>query len=84
MLRIDLGAACVLRGPLCFMLVPGCVYTWVLFVYILKPVGVVCIYGGLVCPGHGGLYGNFVWCRCSDVYTWVQLARVHGDCVLRV
>lgn len=34
--------------------------------YILKPVGVVCIYGGLVCPGYMTCMGSFVWCGYSD------------------
>lgn len=28
--------------------------------------------------------GNFVWCGCSDVYSWVQFAYVHGGSVYRV
>lgn len=75
------GWACSL-GPLCLMLVAdvfilGCCS----FVYSLKPVGVVRLCGGLVCPGYGALYGALcaVWVLRYK-HAWVQVVHVRGGC----
>lgn len=73
---------------LCVYIGAGCalVYTDViilrccLFVYILKPVGVVCGCGGRMCPGHSALDGALCVGGCSDVYTLgCSLCRYWGS-----
>ena len=85
---------CSFTAP-CVQYTQTCLYLGALFVYIMRPVGVVCICGGLVGPQCGVLYGAFcvVWVLRS-VHAWgcslyvymglcVQIGRVGIACMCR-